>query len=99
MKYRQLGTSAIRDSLFFIHCSCQTRLQKQFPSKTNHTSPALHAVSSMAAVELDQLLKHIDGCYESGFPEGQVKLMVYFDEAHILTSRDVPGDPDRKNMM
>jgi hypothetical protein len=58
------------------------------------------AVSTMVRKELALLLKCIDDCCES--MEGlqgsnHVKLMLYFDEAHILAGRRVPEDPEGKD--
>ena len=58
------------------------------------------AVLKMARNELALLLKCIKDCCES--MEGlrrsnHVKLMLYFDEAHVLAGRRVPNDPDGKD--
>jgi hypothetical protein len=58
------------------------------------------AVSTMVRKELALLLKCIDDCCESmeGLQSSNhVKLMLYFDEAHILAGRRVPGDPEGKD--
>jgi hypothetical protein len=58
-------------------------------------------VSTMVRKELALLLKCIDDCCESmeGLQSSNhVKLMLYFDEAHILAGRRVPGDPEGKDM-
>jgi hypothetical protein len=56
----------------------------------------MYAVSQMARKELARLLQRIDDCCESmeGFQSNHVKLMLYFDEAHMLAERKVPDDPD-----
>jgi len=51
----------------------------------------------MARDELVQLLECINNCCESmeGLPSSNpVKLMLYFDEPHVLAGRRVPNDPD-----
>ena len=58
------------------------------------------AVLKMARNELALLLKRIKNCCESmeGLQSGNpVKLMLYFDEAHVLAGRRVPNDPDGKD--
>jgi hypothetical protein len=54
------------------------------------------AVSKMARNELALLLKCIDDCCESITENNDVKLMIYFDEAHVL-ARKVPKDPEEKD--
>ncbi|KAF9518250.1 hypothetical protein BS47DRAFT_1482756 [Hydnum rufescens UP504] len=55
---------------------------------------------SEVAKILEQLLGRIDDCCESShdIQKDHVKLMVYFDEAHILAQRKVPKDLDGKDM-
>jgi hypothetical protein len=50
----------------------------------------------MAKEQLVLLLERIDGCCESmgGLKNKQVKLMLSFDEAHVLAEHKVPKDPD-----
>jgi len=58
------------------------------------------AVLKMARDELVQLLECINNCCESmeGLPSSNpVKLMLYFDEPHVLAGRRVPNDPDGKD--
>ncbi|KIM83548.1 hypothetical protein PILCRDRAFT_6971 [Piloderma croceum F 1598] len=57
------------------------------------------AVSKMAKNELALLLKRIDDCCESmtGLQSNHVKLMLYFDEAHVLAGRIIPKDLEGKN--
>ena len=66
----------------------------------NPNPPLWHAAVKMVKKELIQLLKRIDDCCESmdGYENDDVKLMLYFDEAHVLTQRNVPNDPYEKNM-
>jgi hypothetical protein len=69
------------------------------PPEVNLDAP-WSAVLKMARNELALLLKCIDDCCKS--MEGlqsrkHVKLMLYFDEAHVLTRRKVPKDPDGKD--
>ncbi|KAF9507409.1 hypothetical protein BS47DRAFT_1351722 [Hydnum rufescens UP504] len=56
--------------------------------------------ASEVAKILEQLLGRIDDCCESSqdTQKDHVKLMLYFDEAHILAQRKVPGDLDGKDM-
>ena len=60
----------------------------------------MYATSEFAIREVKLLLKRIDNCWESmkGFVNGHVKLMLYFDEAHVLSARAVPHDPEEKDM-
>jgi hypothetical protein len=53
----------------------------------------------MAKKQVKLLLQRIDDCCESmeGLKSDHVKLMLYFDEAHVLT-KTVPHDPDQKDM-
>jgi len=59
-----------------------------------------YAASEMAKIELARLLQRIDNCCETmkGFQNNNVKLMLYFDEAHVLAERNVPHDRDGKDL-
>ena len=51
-----------------------------------------------AQQELKSLLSAIDGCIESSeITTNNVKVIVYFDEAHVL-SKPAPSNPDNKNL-
>ena len=57
-------------------------------------------VLKMAKKELELLLKRINNCWESMErlqSSNHVKLMLYFDKAHVLTKRIIPNDPDGKD--
>ena len=60
----------------------------------------MYATSELAKREVKLLLSRIDNCCESmeGFKNGHVKLILYFDEAHVLSAKTVPHTPDRKDM-
>ena len=60
----------------------------------------MYATSELAKREVKLLLNRIDNCCESmeGFKNGHVKLILYFDEAHVLSAKTVPHTPDRKDM-
>jgi hypothetical protein len=79
---------------FFIHRICLRILRSSFDP------PSVDAVLAEARKQLVQLLNCIDNCCKSleGFQKGQVKLMLYFDEAHVLAERKVIKDRDGKNM-
>jgi hypothetical protein len=53
-----------------------------------------------AKAELARLLQTIDDCCESmdGYNDNHVKLMLYFDEAHVLAEEKVLDDSDSKDM-
>jgi hypothetical protein len=57
-------------------------------------------VSQDAKSKLVRLLQTIDGCCESmeGYQSGHVKLMLYFDEAHVLGEKSVENDLEGKDM-
>jgi hypothetical protein len=54
----------------------------------------------MAKNELKRLLRRIDDCCESmeGVQDNHVKLMLYFDEAHVLAKETTWGDPYGKDV-
>jgi hypothetical protein len=54
----------------------------------------------MAKNEIERLLNRIDQCCTSmeGIQDKNVKLMLYFDEAHVLAEKKVPNDPDGKDL-
>ena len=60
----------------------------------------MYATSELAKREVELLLKRIDNCCASmkGFKNGHIKLMLYFDEAHVLSAKRVAHDPDEKDM-
>jgi hypothetical protein len=61
---------------------------------------SVSTVSEEAKKQLEKLLQRIDNCCESmeGFETKHVKLMLYFDEAHVLAERAVPKDLQGKDM-
>ena len=76
--------------LFFVHC--YRRQEKQ--GSLGH-----HKVE--AKKQLARLLKCIDDCCKSleGFQNGHVKLMLYFDAAHVLTEKRVPDGQNMYDVM
>jgi len=79
---------------YFIHRVCQSKSQS-LPEATSLDPPSVDTASEEAKNQLARLLRHIDDCCES---LEEVKLGLYFDEAHILAEKKVIKDPDRKNM-
>jgi hypothetical protein len=76
--------------LFFVHCY---RRQEKQGSLGHHSVEAKN--------QLARLLKCIDDCCESleGFQNGHVKLMLYFDAAHVLTEKRVPDGQNMYDVM
>jgi hypothetical protein len=67
--------------------------------KVNLDAPG-SGVVKMVREELERLLKRIDDCCEptTGLQSSKhVKLMLYFDEAHVFANRKVPEDPEGKD--
>jgi hypothetical protein len=62
--------------------------------------PSVNAVSEEAKDELAQLLRTIESYYKSmkDLKNDHVKVMLYFDEAHVLAEKTVPHDHDGKDM-
>jgi hypothetical protein len=76
-------------------------LQEDYPlPEGDDDTPSMYATSELAKREVELLLKRIDNCCESmkGFKNGHVKLMLYFDEAHVLSAKTVSNDPNEKDM-
>ncbi|KIM74200.1 hypothetical protein PILCRDRAFT_828491 [Piloderma croceum F 1598] len=63
--------------------------------------PSVRAASDEAKKQLARLLKCINDRCKSleGFQNGHVKLMLYFDEAHVLTEKTVSGGQNMYNVM
>jgi hypothetical protein len=79
---------------FFTYRICQRML------RSSHEPSSVGGASQEAKKQLLRLLNRIDECCKSleGFRDGEVKLMLYFDEAHVLAEKKVIKDPDGKNM-
>jgi len=76
-------------------------LKQAHPVPDSSFDPAdLHAVSREAKFQLARLLQCIDkSCKSIGdYHRNEVKVMLYFDEAHVLAARKVLDDPDGKDM-
>jgi hypothetical protein len=78
--------------------SRQGDLHKRYPAPAGVLNP-LHAVSQEAERGLSLLLQTIDDSCKSmeGIKSNHVKLMLYFDEAHVLWEKQVPNASDGKN--
>jgi hypothetical protein len=78
-------------------------LEQTYPlpkGEADDDTPSGYAASQFAKKKVELLLQRIDNCCESmeGFKSNHVKLMLYFDESHVLTAKPVPRDPDQKDM-
>jgi hypothetical protein len=74
---------------------------KPHPEKRRRVDPAdLCAVSGEAKSQLASLLQAINmSCKTMGdYLSNGVKLIIYFDEAHVLANRKVPDDPNGKDI-
>ena len=83
----------------FIHRVCQSKPQS-LPEATSLDPLSVDTASEEAKKQLARLLRRIDDCCESleEFQNGQVKLVLYFDEAHALAEKNLIKDPDRENI-
>jgi hypothetical protein len=92
--------SPIHGHLAPIHYALQVKLQEKYPRPDGKLeTPMMYAVSQMARDEAKQLLQQIDKCCKTmeGPQSNQIKLMLYFDEAHTLVQK-IPNDPDEKDL-
>jgi hypothetical protein len=89
--------------LFFIHYYWQMELKNMYrgdwDEKDKDCPPSLllHAESEQAKKELESLLAQISCCCKSP-EELKLRLVLYFDEAHVLARGQVSNDPNGKNM-
>lgn len=94
--------SNIHGFKLFVHRSCQGELRKQhaLDDQKDAKSHSVDAVSKWARDQLVTLLQRIDECCKSmdSLETNHVKLMVYFDEAHVLSGKRVQNDLNEKDM-
>jgi len=83
----------------FNHCVCQSKSQS-LPEAMSLDPSSVDTASEEAQKQLARLLRRIDDCCESleEFQNGQVKLVLYFDEAHALAEKNLIKDPDGENI-
>jgi hypothetical protein len=84
----------------FSHFLRQARWEEKYPLPDGATEThSVYAVLQMAKDGLERLIQYINGCCMSieAIPSDHVKLMLYFDEAHVL-SEEISDDSDHKDM-
>jgi hypothetical protein len=91
-----ISTSTVYSSLIII---LQGKFQETYPlPKGNLDVLVRHAASKMAKQELAWLFQTIDGLHKSKDAQNNyVKLVLYFDEAHVLPERKIADDPDQRD--
>ena len=85
---------------FFTYCSRYKDASHVYSGPEADLGAPGSQVLAMVRRELAVLLKRIDDCCDSmeGLQSSNhVKLMLYFDEAHVLARNKVTGDPEGKD--